>query len=100
VKKHPLQAQYVVPLAYRIRWQMTLNLREAFHFCELRSARQGHIDYRRVAQGMFREIWRVHPGFSKHMRFMDMEDYGFERLEAEKRLDKKIEEMSKPHGKG
>jgi hypothetical protein len=99
-KKHPLQAQYAVPLAYRIRWQMTMNLREVFHFCELRSARQGHIDYRRVAQGMYKEVEKVHPGLAKHMVFMDMGEYGFERLEAEKSLDKKIAEISKKYGQG
>ncbi len=97
-QKRPLQAQYVVPLAYRIRWQMTLNLREAFHFCELRSQMQGHIDYRRVAQEMFREIEKVHPNLAGHMKFMDMKEYEFERLEAEKRLDKKIAESMKKHG--
>jgi thymidylate synthase ThyX len=97
-KKRPLQAQYVVPLAYRIRWQMTMNLREAFHFCELRSAMQGHVDYRRVAQGMFREIEKAQPNLAKHMKFMDMKEYEFERLEAEKRLDSKIAESMKKHG--
>jgi thymidylate synthase ThyX len=94
-KNAPLLVQYAVPLAYRIRWQMTMNLREAFHFCELRSARQGHIDYRRIAQRMFKEIERVHPQFAKYMKFMDMSEYEFERLEAEKKLDKKIQEMNK-----
>ncbi|MFH0885050.1 MAG: FAD-dependent thymidylate synthase [Candidatus Micrarchaeota archaeon] len=98
-KKHPLQAQYVVPLAYRIRWQMTMNLREAFHFCELRSQMQGHVDYRRVAQGMYIEISRVHPRLGRQMKFVDMQDYQFERLEAEKRLDKKIAEAAKKHDK-
>jgi len=96
--KHPLQAQYVVPLAYRIRWQMTMNLREAYHFCELRSAVQGHIDYRRVAQGMHMEIRRVHPELAKGMIFMDMGEHAFERLEAEKRLDRKMEEANARHG--
>lgn len=97
-KTHPLQAQYVVPLAFRIRWQMAMNLREAFHFCELRSQMQGHIDYRRVAQGMYREISRVHPVFGKQMKFVDMKDYEFERLEAEKRLDRKMAEAGHKHG--
>ena len=92
-EKYPIQAQYVVPLAYRIRWQMTMNLREMFHFCELRSARQGHVDYRRIAQGMFKEVERVHPGFTKHMIFMDMNEYEFERLDAEKSLDRKMAKM-------
>lgn len=96
--KMPLQAQYAVPLAYRIRWQMEMNLREAFHFCELRSARQGHIDYRRIAQGAYREIGRVHPDLARHMEFMDMADYDFERLEAEKKLDKKLQEAA-GHGR-
>ena len=97
-KTHPLQAQYVVPLAYRIRWQMTMNLREAIHFCELRSAMQGHIDYRRIAQKMYKEIGRVHPSLAKHMKFVDTSEYGFGRLEAEKKLDlkmKKLKELGK-----
>jgi thymidylate synthase ThyX len=88
--KQPLQAQYVVPLAYRIRWQMEMNLREVFHFCELRSARQGHADYRHVAQEMFRKVRDTHPSLAKHMIFMDMNEYEFERMEAEKSLDRKM----------
>ncbi len=95
VKTHPYEAQYVVPLAYRIRWQMSLTLREAFHFCELRSSRQGHIDYRRVAQRMYEEMKRVHPSLAKHMKFVDMNDYAFERLEAEKQLDRRMKEMGR-----
>ncbi len=89
-KTHPLQGQYLVPLAYRIRWHMTMNAREAIHFCELRSARQGHIDYRRIAQKMFKEIERVHPTIAKHMKFMDFSEYEFERMEAEKKIDEKM----------
>ena len=98
-KKDQFQAQYVVPLAYRIRWQMTLNLREAFHFCELRTARQGHIDYRRIAQKMSREIGRVHPDLAKHMKFVDMNEYEFERLEAEKAQDRKMAAIFGKQGK-
>jgi Thymidylate synthase complementing protein len=94
-KKRPLQAQYVVPLAYRIRWQMTLNMREVVHFCELRSQRQGHIDYRRVAQGMYRKAAEANPGLAACMGFMDMDEYEFERLEAEKRMDRKLADLEK-----
>jgi thymidylate synthase ThyX len=94
-KEDPIAAQYVVPLAYNIRWHMTMNLREAMHFCELRSARQGHIDYRRIAQQMYKEIEKIQPNLSKYFKFMDNEQYEFERLEAEKRIDQKIEEMKK-----
>lgn len=92
-EKHPVEAQYVVPLAYNIRWEVKLNLRSAYHMCELRSARQGHIDYRRVAQKMYLEIMKVHSSLAKSMKYMDMDDYSFERLEAEKRIDKKLEKI-------
>ncbi len=98
-EKMPGQAQYVVPFAYRIRWYFTLNLREAFHFCELRSMQQGHSDYRKIAQGMYTEINRVHPAFGKFMNFVDMKEYGMERLESEKKLDKKLQEMEKKYAK-
>ena len=67
-KDNPLEAQYVVPLGYKMRLLMTMNMREAFHFCELRSKKQGHISYRRVAQQMADEINSRYPEIGKHMR--------------------------------
>lgn len=85
----PEEAQYAVPFAYRVRWRVTLNLREAYHLCELRSAPQGHPGYRRIAQEMYRQIAAVHPVLAEGMRFVDMNDYALERLDAERRLDEK-----------
>jgi thymidylate synthase ThyX len=86
----PNEAQYGVPLAFRMRWRMTLNLREAYHLCELRAAPQGHPTYRKIAQEMYRQIREVHPTLAEGMRFVDMNDYALERLDAERRLDAKI----------
>lgn len=97
--KHRTEAQYVVPLAYNIRWHMTMNLREAYEMLELRSGMQGHADYRHVAQEMFRAIERVHPILSSGMIFMDMKDYPMARLESEKRIDEKLGEMLRRQGK-
>lgn len=85
----PNEAQYAVPFAFRVRWRVKLNLREAYHLIELRSARQGHPAYRKIAQAMFREISAVHPALASGMRFVDQNDYGLERLAAEQRLDQK-----------
>ena len=52
-EKMPLESQYAVPMGYRLRWYMNMNLREAYHFIELRSMPQGHIDYRRMVQQMY-----------------------------------------------
>lgn len=69
--RFPKEAQYVIPNAYRVRWYMKMNLREAFHFIELRSGIQGHPSYRRIAQLLHQEIARVHPAFGNHMKFVD-----------------------------
>ena len=90
----PEEAQYAVPFAYRVRWRVTLNLREAYHLCELRSAPQGHPGYRRIAREMYRQIAAVHPLLAEGMRFVDMNDYALERLDAERRLDEKRRKLS------
>ncbi len=36
-REYPQEAQYVVPLAYRIRWYATMNLRQLYWLCELRT---------------------------------------------------------------
>ena len=48
----PLEAPYAVALAYRIRYAMQMNAREAMHVLELRTTPQGHPAYRRVCQEM------------------------------------------------
>jgi thymidylate synthase ThyX len=86
----PDAAQYGVPLAFRIRWRIRLNLREVYHLAELRSAPQGHPSYRRVAQAIAAQVRAVHPTLAEGMRFVDMGDYALERLDAERRLDSKL----------
>ena len=99
-KDMPKQAQYVVPLAYKIRWYVKLNLREVFHFTELRSVIQGHVDYRRIAQKMYLQVKEVHPSLVEQMKFVDMSEGGrLERLDSEKKTDAKTRELEKKYGK-
>ena len=91
----PLEAQYVVPLGFRMRWYARMNLREAYHFCELRSMRQGHLDYRRAAQQMHTLIAKTHPLLASGMKFVDYSEYALERLEAEKKIDGKLEKLGR-----
>jgi len=85
----PVQAQYVVPFAYRIRWTMKLNLREAVHIGELRTMPQGHPDYRLIVQDMWREIGRVHPLLASSAKFLDWNTYRLGRLQSELRTEYK-----------
>ena len=87
--RYPEQAQYVVNFGYNYSYIMRFNLREACHLIELRIVPQGHADYRRVAQRMYKEISRVHPNRCKIIRHADMKTYDLERFESEKRTAEK-----------
>ena len=88
-KKYPVHAQYVVNFSYNYPYFMRLNLREACHLIELRTVPQGHIDYREVAQNMYKEIKKVHPNLSKIIKYVDLKKYELERFESEKRTEEK-----------
>ena len=88
-QKMPEHAQYVVNFAYNYPFFMRLNLREATHLIELRTVPQGHPDYRKVAQNMFKLIKKAHPNLGSIIKFVDLNEYKLERLEAEKRIEAK-----------
>jgi thymidylate synthase ThyX len=85
----PTQAAYAVALAFKVRYMMQLNAREAVHMLELRTSPQGHPSYRRVCQEMHRLIadQAGHPAIAELMRFVDHQTYDLERLEAERRAE-------------
>jgi thymidylate synthase ThyX len=89
-------APYAVCMAYRIRFYMEMNAREAMHVLELRTAPQGHPAYRRVCQAMHRLIAEQagHRGLAEAMRFVDHSAVGLERLEAERRTDARRRALS------
>jgi hypothetical protein len=89
----PAQAPYAVALAYRIRYVMEMNAREAMHLIELRSGPQGHPSYRRVAQQMHRELMDVagHGFVAEAMTYVDHGTSDLERLEAERRAERRRE---------
>ena len=85
----PEVAQYVVPFAFKIRYSMQFNVREAFHILELRTAQQGHPDYRRVCQQMHTLIRDKagHKALADAMSYVDHGSYSLERLEAERKAE-------------
>ncbi len=68
---NPLIAQYVVPNAYKRRVLASFNLREAYAFCQLRSAPNAHFSIRRIAKKIYEAIRAVHPRLSEYMRLPD-----------------------------
>ena len=90
-------APYAVVMAYRVRFYMDMNAREAMHVIELRTAPQGHPSYRRVCQLMHRAI-ATSPAtraIAAAMQFADHSDVELERLQSERSLE---EEARSIHG--
>ena len=77
-------APYAVAMAYRVRFYMEMNAREAMHVIELRTAPQGHPAYRRVCQQMHRLIAERagHHAIAAAMTFVDHSEVELERLKS------------------
>lgn len=85
----PEEAQYVIPMAFNVRWYFHINLRALQWMCELRSAPAGHPTYRFVAQLMAKQVCNVLPIFERFFKFVDYEGYHLGRLDQEQnRVDK------------
>jgi thymidylate synthase ThyX len=89
---HGMAASYAVCLAFRIRYVLELNAREAMHLIELRSGREGHPTYRAFAHEMHRLIGEVHPLVAGAMRHLD--------AETEPRLERMLSELRTEHRSG
>lgn len=85
----PEEAQYIVPMAYNIRWYFHINLRGLQWLCELRSAAAGHPGYRLVAQMMAKQVAQAFPAFERYFKFVDYEGYELGRLGQEQRKHEK-----------
>jgi len=84
-------ASYAVAMAYRVRFYMEMNAREAMHVIELRTAPQGHPSYRRVCQTMHRLIAERagHRALAAAMTFVDHSEVALERLQAERAAERR-----------
>jgi thymidylate synthase ThyX len=89
-ERFPERAAYAVALAYRIRYVMQFNAREAMHLIELRTSVQGHPSYRSVGQEMHRLIAEQagHRAIAEMMRYVDHSgEPELERLQAERNAE-------------
>jgi thymidylate synthase ThyX len=89
-----VQSAYAVSLAYRVRYIMQFNAREAMHLIELRTSPQGHPEYRKVCQQMYRQIAEKagHHLVAEWMHYVDEADYEgghLERLAGERRAERR-----------
>jgi thymidylate synthase ThyX len=87
----PSIAPYAVAMAYRVRFYLDMNAREAMHVIELRTAPQGHPSYRRICQQMHRLIAEEagHRAIAAAMKFADHSEVELERLKAEREIERR-----------
>ena len=92
----PHIAPYAVVMAYRVRFYMDMNAREAMHVIELRTAPQGHPSYRRICQAMHRAIAETagHHAIADAMTFADHSEVELERLQAERAMERRRSSQS------
>lgn len=64
----PIEATYMIPMAYRKRTLFKMNLRELYHIIELRTKPGGHFSYRALCYEMFEEVKKYHPSLAAFMR--------------------------------
>jgi thymidylate synthase ThyX len=96
---HTETAPYALCLAYRIRYTLDLNAREAMHLIELRSGREGHPTYRAVAQAMHERIASIHPAVAAAMSHVDTSrEPRLERILSEIRTQRKRAQAAKGAG--
>lgn len=91
LQQFPEQASYAVSMAYRVRFTMQFNAREAMHMLELRSSPQGHPAYRRVALDMHRLIAEQagHRAVAAAMNHLTLEAPELERLASERQAERR-----------
>lgn len=68
----PIDAQYMIPMAFRKRTIFKMNLRELYHIVELRTKAGGHFSYRALCYEMFEQFRLHHPDLAAHMRAVKM----------------------------
>lgn len=93
---YALESQYATLLGHRMRWKVTMNARETFHFNELRTSPQGHPGYRKLVQHMHEKLAEVHPELAAAMKFVNQgEDEALTRLAAERYTQFKLQQLDR-----
>ncbi|HIE24381.1 MAG TPA: hypothetical protein EYP74_00105, partial [Anaerolineales bacterium] len=72
---NPYLASYLVPNGFYRRVLASFNLRQAYHFCQLRAAKNAHFSIRKIARGIHAELKSVHPLLTKYMRLPEEETW-------------------------
>jgi thymidylate kinase/thymidylate synthase ThyX len=88
------EAQYATLLGHKMRWKVTYNARQAFHFHELRTTPHGHPGYRKLVKEMHDVLSEKHPLIGEAIKFINKdEDPELTRLAAERYTQFKLQKL-------
>jgi thymidylate kinase/thymidylate synthase ThyX len=88
------EAQYATLLGHKMRWKVTYNARQAFHFHELRTTPHGHPGYRKLVKEMHDVLAEKHPLIGQAIKFVNKdEDPALTRLAAERYTQFKLQKL-------
>ncbi len=86
-ERFPLQAQYILPLGFKKRFLLTMNLREVYYLIKIRTVPAAHESYRRIAYQIYKIMKENYPLLSKYM-VCNYSDEELGRLKAEEKTEK------------
>jgi thymidylate synthase ThyX len=87
-EKYPWQAQYLLPLGFRKRFLITMNLRELYHLIKLRTIPLAHDSYRRIAYRVYEILKEKYPLLAKYI-VCNYSEEELGRLKAEEQTEAK-----------
>ncbi len=71
-EEQPDEAAYLIPMAFKKRTLLKMNLREFYHLVELRSKTGGHFSYRELVYEMYEKVKAAHPLLVNDLRAVKM----------------------------
>jgi thymidylate synthase ThyX len=93
-KEDDVMVQYAVLFGHRMRYRFVMNLRQMFHFLELRTGPDGHPGYRKICNRMYEILKGVYPISANSMKFVNQrEDEELTRLASERATQYKLEKL-------
>lgn len=92
-RNHAAEREYSLLQGHKIRWLLGMNDRALMHMLELRTAPQGHVNYRRTCQRLHRLAECRFPERARHMRFVNHEESYWAREASEARQRVKEEKL-------
>lgn len=87
------EVEYCILHGHNVRWMIGMNLRALTHMIELRTTKQGHPNYRRICQKMYRLLKGSYPSLANCIDFVNEDEVYWSRADSEAKQREKEEKL-------